>query len=171
MRNNQPVTGHEHAIPFFREDASFRDRLPSPAASNTCNPAFIAVRALRAKNSSASRTILIRHPGARHLAKRPFAPDMRTTIRDGRPWTALVKNRRKNGDHYLGRRPTCHAGRQARRRGSGYSGVRVKPQREAVRAAEALYARMRSRRRARREAAARRRRHAARDGAGVCKRC
>jgi aerotaxis receptor len=67
---------------------------------------------------------------------------MWATIRDGRPWTALVKNRRKNGDHYwvhANVTPVVEKGAVV-----GYLSVRVKPERNAVRAAETLYARMRT---------------------------
>ncbi|TNY02737.1 PAS domain-containing protein, partial [Escherichia coli] len=39
---------------------------------------------------------LVRHPDMPEEAFR----DMWATIESGLPWTALVKNRRKNGDHY-----------------------------------------------------------------------
>ena len=62
---------------------------------------------------------------------------------EGRPalWTALVKNRRKNGDHDWVRAnvtPVLEGGRVA-----GYMSVRTAPGRDEVKAAEALYARMR----------------------------
>ncbi len=39
---------------------------------------------------------IIRHPD---MPKEAFA-DMWTTLKKGEPWTGIVKNRRKNGDHY-----------------------------------------------------------------------
>jgi aerotaxis receptor len=75
------------------------------------------------------------------MPREAFA-DMWTTIRDGRPWTALVKNRRKNGDHYwvlANVTPVVKKGAVV-----GYLSVRVKPERDAVRDAEALYTRMRA---------------------------
>jgi aerotaxis receptor len=63
------------------------------------------------------------------------------TIQAGLPWTGLVKNRRKNGDHYwvqANATPMCDGGRI-----TGYLSVRTQPQREAVEAAERLYATMR----------------------------
>ncbi len=63
--------------------------------------------------------------------------DMWATLKGGEPWTALVKNRRKNGDHYWVRAnatPVVRNGRPA-----GYMSVRTKPSREEVAAAEALY--------------------------------
>ena len=59
----------------------------------------------------------------------------------GQPWTAVVKNRRKTGDHYWVRAnvtPVVEDGHIV-----GYMSVRTKPGRDEVAAAEALYARMR----------------------------
>jgi aerotaxis receptor len=67
---------------------------------------------------------------------------MWTTIREGRQWTALVKNRRKNGDHYWVRAnvtPVIEHGKVV-----GFLSVRIKPGRDEVTGAEALYARMRA---------------------------
>jgi aerotaxis receptor len=103
-----------------------------------CNPAFIAVSGFARDELIGQPHNLIRHPD---MPREAFA-DMWTTIREGRPWTALVKNRRKNGDHYWVRAnvtPVVENGAVV-----GYLSVRVKPEREAVRAAETLYARMRA---------------------------
>jgi aerotaxis receptor len=67
--------------------------------------------------------------------------DMWATHKGGEPWTALVKNRRKDGDHYWVRAnatPVVRDGRHA-----GYMSVRTKPAHDEVAAAEALYARFR----------------------------
>jgi aerotaxis receptor len=68
------------------------------------------------------------------------------TIGRGRPWTGMVKNRRKNGDHYWVQAnvtPILENGKP-----KGYMSVRIKPTQEQVRAAEALYAQMRASREA-----------------------
>ncbi|MCU0950648.1 MAG: methyl-accepting chemotaxis protein [Burkholderiaceae bacterium] len=67
--------------------------------------------------------------------------DLWDTLESGRPWTAVVKNRRKNGDHYWVRAnvtPVREAGQVI-----GYLSVRVKPAREEIDAAEDLYRRIR----------------------------
>jgi aerotaxis receptor len=64
------------------------------------------------------------------------------TIKVGRTWSACVKNRRKDGDHYwvlANVTPIVRDGRAV-----GYMSVRTKPSAEQVRAAEALYATMRA---------------------------
>jgi len=80
---------------------------------------------------------VVRHPDMPEAA---FA-DMWATIQSGRTWTALVKNRRKNGDHYWVR-----ANATPIRSGDevvGYLSVRTRPEREAVQGHEGLYERLR----------------------------
>jgi aerotaxis receptor len=68
--------------------------------------------------------------------------DMWATIAQGQPWSGMVKNRRKNGDHYwvlANVTPLTDAQSQV----TGYMSVRTEPSRDAVQAAEVLYAKMR----------------------------
>ncbi|MFL9866695.1 methyl-accepting chemotaxis protein [Paraburkholderia fungorum] len=135
MRNNQPVTGHEYEFPSSQMLVSATDLT---GRIQYCNPAFIAVSGYTREELIGQPHNLIRHPD---MPREAFA-DMWTTIRDGRPWTALVKNRRKNGDHYwvyANVTPVVEKGTVV-----GYLSVRVKPERDAVRAAVALYARIRA---------------------------
>jgi len=135
MRNNQPVTGQEYEFPSSQMLVSATDLT---GRIEYCNPAFIAVSGYTHEELVGQPHNLIRHP---EMPREAFA-DMWATIRDGRPWTALVKNRRKNGDHYW-----VHANvTPVVKKGAvvGYLSVRVKPARDAVRAAEALYSRMRT---------------------------
>ena len=80
---------------------------------------------------------LIRHPDMPAEAFR----DMWASIAAGHPWLALVKNRRKNGDHYWVQAnvtPLMEQGRPV-----GYLSVRTEATRAQIDAAEQLYARMR----------------------------
>lgn len=64
------------------------------------------------------------------------------TLQQGHPWTGIVKNRRKNGDHYwvqANATPVMERGQVI-----GYMSVRTKPRREQIESAEALYERMRA---------------------------
>ena len=134
MRNNQPVTQQEFEFPSSQMLVSATDLT---GRIEYCNPAFIAVSGYTKDELIGQPHNLIRHPD---MPREAFA-DMWATIRDGRPWTALVKNRRKNGDYYWVRAsvtPVVEKGAVV-----GYLSVRVKPAREAVRAAEALYAKIR----------------------------
>jgi aerotaxis receptor len=134
MRNNQPVTQQEYEFPSSQMLVSATDLT---GRIEYCNPAFIAVSGYAKDELIGQPHNLIRHPD---MPREAFA-DMWATIRSGRPWTALVKNRRKNGDHYWVQAsvtPVVEKGTVV-----GYLSVRVKPPREAVRAADALYARIR----------------------------
>ena len=81
------------------------------------------------------------HNVVRHPDMPPAAfEDMWATIRGGLPWSSLVKNRRKDGDHYWVRAnasPIRHAGAVV-----GFLSVRTKASEEEVRAHETLYQRI-----------------------------
>ncbi|HET7793959.1 MAG TPA: methyl-accepting chemotaxis protein, partial [Rhizobacter sp.] len=101
-----------------------------------CNPAFIEASGYAREELLGKPHNLIRHPDMPAEAFR----DMWATIASGRPWSALVKNRRKNGDHYWVRAnvtPLMEGDAPI-----GYMSVRSVPDRQAVAAAEALYRRM-----------------------------
>jgi aerotaxis receptor len=135
MRNNQPVTQHEYAFPPTEMLVSATDLSGN---IQYCNPAFIAVSGFSKDELVGQPHNLIRHPD---MPREAFA-DLWSTIRAGRSWTALVKNRRKNGDYYWVRAnvtPVIEHGKAV-----GFLSVRVKPERGEVRAAEALYAQMRA---------------------------
>jgi aerotaxis receptor len=67
--------------------------------------------------------------------------DMWATLKAGQSWTALVKNRRKDGDHYWVRANAT----PVRRNGvvTGYLSVRTKPDTAEVQATSRLYQRFR----------------------------
>ena len=80
---------------------------------------------------------LVRHPDMPEEAFR----DMWATIESGLPWTALVKNRRKNGDHYWVRAnatPVRDGDRTV-----GYLSVRTRPTDDEIQQFDKLYGRMR----------------------------
>jgi aerotaxis receptor len=102
-----------------------------------CNPAFIEASGYSYHELMGQPHNLIRHP---HMPEEAFR-DMWETLARGKPWTGLVKNRRKNGDFYwvkANATPMINNGRI-----SGYLSVRTKPTREQIKAAEALYLEMR----------------------------
>jgi aerotaxis receptor len=76
---------------------------------------------------------IVRHPD---MPVEAFA-DMWSSLKQGQSWRALVKNRRKNGDHYW----VCANAAPMRRNGllTGYLSVRTPPKRAEVDAAEKLY--------------------------------
>ncbi|WP_338014952.1 methyl-accepting chemotaxis protein [Aquabacterium soli] len=77
----------------------------------------------------------VRHPD---MPPQAFA-DMWATLRAGQSWTALVKNRCKNGDHYWVRANAAPMRREGRV--MGYLSVRTKPSELEAARAERLYGR------------------------------
>jgi aerotaxis receptor len=135
MRNNQPVTQHEYDFPAADMLVSATDLSGN---IKYCNPAFVEVSGYSREQLIGQPHNLIRHPD---MPREAFG-DLWTTIRSGRPWTALVKNRRKNGDYYWVRAnvtPVIEHGKAV-----GYLSVRVKPGRDEVESASELYARIRA---------------------------
>jgi aerotaxis receptor len=137
MRTNLPVTQHEFMIP---EGVTLVSTTDLQSRITYCNPAFVAVSGFERDELLGQPHNLVRHPDMPAEAFR----DMWTTLASGSPWSALVKNRRKNGDHYwvvANATPMVENGQAV-----GYMSVRTRPTREQVQQAEALYARMRAER-------------------------
>ncbi|MBK3747859.1 methyl-accepting chemotaxis protein [Stutzerimonas balearica] len=134
MRNNQPVTQREYAFPDQQRLISTTNL---KGQITYCNDIFAEVSGFdRAELINAPHNI-IRHPD---VPPAVFA-HMWATLKDGRPWMGIVKNRRKNGDHYWVNAyvtPVLDAARNV----TGYESVRTQPTREQVGRAEALYARL-----------------------------
>ena len=100
------------------------------------NDAFIRVSGFDASELYGQAHSIVRHPDMPAAA---FA-DMWSTIRRGLPWSALVKNRRKNGDHYWVRAnasPIRHGGAMV-----GYLSVRTRPEPGEVQQHAAFYDRL-----------------------------
>ena len=76
---------------------------------------------------------LVRHPD---MPKAAFA-DMWYTLKQGEPWSGIVKNRRKNGDHYWGRANAVPMVREGRV--TGYMSIRTRATDEEIAAVEPLY--------------------------------
>ena len=133
MRNNQPVTQREKSLPESQRLISTTD---VKGQITYCNEAFIEI-------SGFSRDELIRAP--HNLVRHPDVPSavfahMWNTLKGGKPWMGIVKNRCKNGDHYWVNAYVTPI--LENRQVVGYESVRVKPTREQIQRAEALYARI-----------------------------
>lgn len=76
---------------------------------------------------------LVRHPD---MPKAAFA-DMWYTLKQGEPWSGIVKNRRKNGDHYWVRANAVPMVREGRV--TGYMSIRTRATVEEIAAVEPLY--------------------------------
>lgn len=97
------------------------------------NEAFIKVSGFERDELIGTPHHLVRHPD---MPVEAFA-DMWATLKDGQSWTALVKNRRKDGDHYWVRAnapPVVRSGVVVR-----YMSVRTEPSKEEVHEAETVY--------------------------------
>lgn len=135
MRQNLPVTNTEFQFP---DGVTLVSTTDLKSHITYCNPAFIAVSGYSREELIGQPHNLVRHPDMPPEAFR----DMWATLQSGSPWSAMVKNRRKTGEHYwvmANATPVLENGQPV-----GYMSVRTKPTREQVAQAEALYARMRS---------------------------
>ena len=131
MRNNQPVTGAER---FFDADVAIVSHSDPQGRITFVNDDLLRVSGFSAEELIGEQHSLLRHPDMPAEAFR----DMWATLTRGRPWSGLVKNRCKNGDHYWVRAAVTPEPE------GGFMSVRVRPERAEVDAAEALYQRMRS---------------------------
>lgn len=135
MRDNQPVTQREYE---FEEDITLLSTTDTQSHVVHANAAFVSASGFTLDELIGQPHNLVRHPD---MPPEAFA-DMWDTLRKGMPWSALVKNRRKNGDHYWVRANAAPVVRNGVL--TGYLSVRTKPAREEVVSAEALYQQFRS---------------------------
>lgn len=134
MRSNLPVTQQEYTFPADQTLVSVTDL---KGRITYCNPSFIEVSGFSRDELLGQPHNIVRHPDMPEEAFR----DLWQTIQSGLPWSGLVKNRRKNGDHYWVR-----ANATPMMDGdtiTGYLSVRTIPAREEIQAADGLYARLR----------------------------
>jgi aerotaxis receptor len=132
MRNNQPVSGREYPFPHGKTVISYTNL---KGQITRANEAFIELSGFTKEELMSQPHNLVRHPDMPPEAFR----DLWDTLKKGRPWNGLVKNRRKDGDHYWVR---AYASPLAD--GTGYVSVRVAVTRQETNAADQLYAQMRN---------------------------
>jgi len=133
MRVNLPVSNSEYT---FSADQTLVSVTDMKGRIVYCNDPFVHVSGYSSAELLGQPHNIVRHPDMPAEAFR----DMWATIQAHQPWTGLVKNRRKNGDYYwVQANATPMVDGDAI---TGYLSVRSVPAREAVRAAEQLYARM-----------------------------
>lgn len=132
MRTNLPITSQEYVFP---DDATLLSTTDTSSNISYANAAFVATSGYAMEELLQQPHNVVRHPD---MPVEAFA-DMWRSLKAGRSWTALVKNRRKNGDYYWVRAnatPMVRNGQLA-----GYLSVRTKPRRADIDAAAALYQR------------------------------
>lgn len=134
MRSNLPVTQREYHFPGSETLLSTTD---ISSHISYANAAFIRTSGYSSDELMEQPHNLVRHPD---MPAEAFA-DMWRNLKEGRSWTALVKNRRKDGDHYWVRANAAPMRRNGRV--VGYLSVRTRPSRAEVEATEALYRRFR----------------------------
>jgi aerotaxis receptor len=133
MRTNLPISQREYTFPATQCLVSVTDL---KGRITYCNPAFVEVSGYTPSELLGQPHNLIRHPDMPAEAFR----DMWQTLQEGLPWSGVVKNRRKNGDHYW-----VFANATPMKDGdkiTGYLSVRIRPDQAAVAAASQLYAKM-----------------------------
>jgi aerotaxis receptor len=133
MKINLPVTGRNVD---FAPDANILSTTDLTSAITYANPDFIRISGYSREELLGSPHHLLRHPDMPSAA---FA-HMWRTLKSGRSWMGLVKNRCKNGDHYWVSAyvtPVTRDGVAVE-----YQSVRTKPTTRQIAAAEQAYARL-----------------------------
>ena len=135
MKINLPVTGRNVD---FASDANILSTTDLTSAITYANKDFIDVCGYSRDELLGSPHNLLRHPDMPPAA---FA-QMWQTLKSGRSWMGMVKNRCKNGDHYwvsAYATPVTRDGAAVE-----YQSVRTKPDARKVQAAERAYAQLRA---------------------------
>ncbi len=131
MRNNQPVSQNGYPI---ADQEMLVSTTNLKGVITHCNPAFARVSGYSESELLGQPHNVVRHPD---VPPEVFK-DMWTTIGHGLPWTAVVKNRRKNGDHYwvvANVTPIVEDGKP-----TAYMSVRTKASEQQIRQAQQLFA-------------------------------
>ena len=134
MRVNEPITDREHEVPDGEPLVSRTDR---GGRIVFANHVFVETSGFAEQELIGASHNIVRHP---HMPQQAFA-NLWATIKAGRPWDGLVKNRSKNGDFYWVRAnvtPVVEGGEV-----KGYISIRSKPTRVQVAAADRHYAAIR----------------------------
>jgi methyl-accepting chemotaxis protein len=130
MRSNLPVTQNEIVL---RDDHMIVSKTDSKGQITYINRDFLDISGFTEAELIGQSHNIVRHPD---MPVEAFA-DFWQTLKAGRPWVGMVKNRCKNGDYYW---VEAHA-TPIRESGQvvGYMSVRKKPKRSQVEVAESAY--------------------------------
>jgi len=130
MRTNLPVSNREYVL---GDEETIVSKTDLQGNITYINDDFVRVSGFAEEELIGAPQNIVRHPD---MPVEAFA-DFWHTIKSGKAWTGLVKNRCKNGDHYwveATAAPLINNGQMV-----GYTSIRVKPARDKVNAAEAAY--------------------------------
>lgn len=133
MRNNQPVTDAEYVLGDGQTPMS---RTDLQGNITFVNQDFIDASGYSEEELLGQPHNLVRHPD---MPEQAFA-DMWSHMQAGKPWTGVVKNRRKDGGYYwvlANATPYMEDGQVA-----GFASVRIKPSASAIAQAQQAYARI-----------------------------
>jgi len=133
LKKNFPVTGNEKT---FADGMHIISATNAKGIITTANDYFIEMSGFDEDELMGVNHNVVRHPDMPPAA---FA-DLWETIKAGKPWMGIVKNRCKNGDHYWVDAyvtPLLEGDEIV-----GYESVRTKPTRERVERAEKIYQRI-----------------------------
>lgn len=134
MQTNMPVTNIEYILQDTETVVSKTDLRGN---ITYVNADFVNISGFSEQELIGSPQNIVRHPD---MPREAFE-DFWRTIKSGKAWTGLVKNRCKNGSYYwveANAAPLLENGKMV-----GYTSVRVKPSREQVAAAEKAYSEIR----------------------------
>jgi len=134
MRNNQPITRTERPFP---KGVTLMSTTDASSHIRYANEPFTQLSGFTNEELLGQPHNLVRHPD---VPPEAFA-DLWATVKGGDSWTAVVKNRCKNGDHYWVRANVTPMFRQGRL--AGYMSVRTEPTRPEVEATDRLFSQMR----------------------------
>lgn len=130
MRDNGPVTQKEYML---APDTKIVSRTDLQGNITSANEAFIEASGFSWKELVGQPHNILRHPDVPAAVFKDFW----STIQAGKPWSQIVKNRRKNGDHYwvqANATPIFENGQIC-----GFMSFRTPASREQISAAETLY--------------------------------
>lgn len=130
MKTNSPVTRVSHEVDPARPIVSETNL---KGEITYVNDAFVAISGFAREDLIGKNHNLVRHPD---MPPEAFA-DLWQTVKAGRPWRGIVKNRCNNGDYYWVEAyvtPSYLNGEL-----SGYKSVRSKPSQADIQSAEELY--------------------------------
>ncbi len=130
MKRNLPVTDIERPFPRGRYIVS---RTDLKGIITYANDTFIEVSGFAREELIGKNHNIVRHPD---MPPAGFQ-NLWDTLREGRPWNGIVKNRCKNGDYYWVNTLVVPVRQDDAT--VGYMSVRTEPTREEVAAADGLY--------------------------------